>query len=302
MVLSVKNVTLVALLFGVPAQGVFIVGERFQNRHGNTIECFSDYHMPCSDSSVADIQQQEIIEKAAEYNSHVIVEDMNARYKEMEKKYVRAIDTTAFEIPLDDLSLACEDANISCTNVEFRHASSASLGGVPIPACDTLDAFKQVLKEINQYNDGSLLNAYYWKTIADVCGNNKTLIDALHCTECSLYDYCQGKCGQIQKTVTLFDAPLLDARIMHEVYENRLKSSMFICAGANHIKRIRPLLRKLGYKSMGSIQQDVVLQPSDKTDQVIIDSSCALSIENYFNFFDTQDPYIPMAANSYRFA
>lgn len=256
-------------------QAVFFLGERFINKQGNIIECFGDIHLPCDKSRVATMQQDQIIDLARAKNSCVIVEDMNARYSANENISQYQVDTMV-DTPLDNLSTRCADESIECYNLEFREESAASLGGFPIAAHETLNPFHATAHEILNYRDCAFLNAYYWKTLSSVFNENILLLQELKKVNCSLQDYCHDANEQKRTRINLFDAPLLDARIIHTIYNNRLKPHITVCAGANHIDRIKPILSKLGYKSIGRVQKDIVLLKEN-----LIDCCSALSINEY---------------------
>ncbi|MCX5921798.1 MAG: hypothetical protein NTX86_00500 [Candidatus Dependentiae bacterium] len=49
---------------------------------------------------------------------------------------------------------------------------------------------------------------------------------------------------------TLYDTELLDIRIVVDLWKNKQEKLIFTCAGGAHIKRILPILKKLGYKEV----------------------------------------------------
>lgn len=282
MVFSKKLFISILCCMAMSAHAVFFRGERFVDRHGNSIECFGDLHIPCSKPSVTRNQQKKILEYAGDYNAFVIVEDMNARYEESGLTHAYDIDTTC-TTPLDNLSTQCDAAGIDCCNVEFRELSAASLAGFPIPACDTVRALNKAISEIAHYTDCSSLDAYYKQTLGAVLGKNKSLIQELQQTDYSLCDYCQSLCTHAQERINLFDVALIDARILHALYEQKEKQTIFVCAGANHLQRIKPLLHKMGYVSLGVMQNDVIMRKKN-----LIDHRSALSIDAYFDHYQTQ--------------
>lgn len=284
---------LILLGMALPMHTVFYSGQRFVNRNGNVIDCFGDMHIACHKPQVCSDQQQHIIDRALACDACVIVEDMDARYKQNPITAQFHFDTGP-QTPLDNLSMRCDQQGVSCVNVEFREESAASLGGLPIPSCDALHTFHAAAFESTGYNDCHLLNAYYWRTVSSVLNQNRELIDQLQGIDCSLHDYCQDFCEHTRQKINLFDARLIDMRILHSIYENRLNPSIFVCAGSNHIERIKPMLRKLGYKSMGGIKNEVIMAKKDR-----IDTCSALSLENYFELFEKQNPYVLMVANRF---
>lgn len=284
---------MIALVMALPLQAVFFVGERFVNKQGNSIDCFGDMHIECDIPSVVSEQQRTIIDRALARNACVIVEDMDARYQQNPVTARLDFDTGA-QTPLDNLSIECHEQGISCVNVEFREESAASLGGLPISSSQALNSFYATLAESTCYNDCPQLNSYYWRTASSLLNQNQDLIDSIRGVHCSLYDYCQELCDHTRQRINLFDARLIDMRILHSLYENRLNPSIFVCAGANHIERIKPMLRKLGYKSIGGIKNEVIMAKKDR-----INSCSALSLENYFEFIEKQNPYVLMGANRF---
>lgn len=286
MIFSRKLLFSILCFIAMPVHAIFFRGERFVDRHGNSIECFGDLHIPCNKSSVTRNQQMQLINYACESDAFVIVEDMNARYEESRLTEFYDIDITC-TTPLDNLSTQCDAAGIDCCNVEFRELSAASLAGFPIPACDTLLPFNQVVSEVLRYNDCHVLKAYNWQTLSTLLSKNQSLINQLQNVDSSLGEYCQSMCAQARDKINLFDVSLIDLRILHAIYENRKRSKIFVCAGANHIERIIPTLRKLGYRSVSSVKKDILMQSKD-----FIDADSAISLTTYFKQTELQCPYI----------
>jgi hypothetical protein len=56
--------------------------------------------------------------------------------------------------------------------------------------------------------------------------------------------------------LSYYDSSLLNALILHTIYENRNHNPIFVIAGAVHIKDIYPVLEQLGYKQIKTIGTD----------------------------------------------
>lgn len=286
-----KIIFLLSCIYIFPLQAVFYTAERFVNMQGNSIVCFGDIHIPCENSNIPVQQQKEVLQYAANSNAYVIVEDMDSRYGKNPL-------TAGFEFnsytPLDQLSTLCSNVCIECNNVEFRESSAASLAGLPIAGHQTLCSFRKAVQEVLQYNDGYLLNAYYWRTLSVLWGNHKPLIDELEAVDCSLQDYCQSLTQQEQERINLFDVPLIDARIMHAIHHNRFRPTILVCAGANHIQRIKPILLKMGYKSVGDAHKKIIINEDH-----CVTSCSALSIQDFIkNSEKLQYPYFLHTKNT----
>jgi hypothetical protein len=290
-----KAFYLVLCFCAISVQGIFYRGERFVHRNGNIIECFGDIHIPCEDPSLVHQQQNDILAYAKDHNAHVIVEDMNARYEQNGFDSMWDVDVSC-TMPLDSLSTQCDAIGIDSSNVEFRELSAASLAGFPISAQQTIRSFNNIVNEIYAYNDTHFLNAYYWRTLTNVVNQHKQLINSLESSRCTLKDFCESEDKQIQDQVNLFDVTLLDMRIIHAIYTNRYKSRILVCAGANHIRRIIPVLRKMGYSSEGVIEKEVFMQDYD-----LIRTSSAIDVQEYVDYIEKNKSYFAKTNNLNQF-
>lgn len=201
--------------------------------------------------------------------------------QDIQKRYDDLYDQNA----LRRVAQAASGKNINVINIEHRHfrqkIECASDSWQKL--FKKLDAFvvSSLLKEIQHYDDGVVLNKHY-KSITD---RLSPLVHALN-RECCLgdimhkivrgddigcgrirlsdlwpdrdsiyFEHYQGALRDIASAAEQFDrllqCELFDARLLHILYHMQVKrnqsNTIFVCAGDTHISSIQKLLSQLGY-------------------------------------------------------
>lgn len=143
----------------------------------------------------------------------------------------------------DQLILLLEPNHLT-RNIEHRQLRYKALDSNELHALDK-ELIAATIAEIEKYTDTHFLNNFY-KTTLDTVARN--------------YDHIEDNIDLLY-----YDAQLLDARILHEIFEYQIKPSfwntvsfnlfkstcpLIICAGAHHNKRVQEVLGQLGYTKM----------------------------------------------------
>lgn len=173
---------------------------------------------------------------------------------------------------LAGLSQQLEQLGLHVKNVEYRYVRVASLSEIlnnvtanPYSfrsACAfrvsvLIDEAMKIIREVEQYNDGLILNLIYQqgcacveqmisslllnkqkgKTVASFCHDNSTLFNRI---------------PFLRKLLT-FDSSLVDFRLLHEIVNADDEQTVIAFAGGTHIKRVCHILKKIGYEEVESV-------------------------------------------------
>jgi len=167
-------------------------------------------------------------------------------------------------------------------NIEYRFCRVASLAPVINNIntnfrkfLSTVKIYKSCLakeisltaKEILGYKDGSLLNSWYKKCLANMY-NNMKLLKFDKKTNMSVADFIYSMTtpktrSNFVKKLLVFDSPLIDAKIVHSVVADPKKQNALAIAGGSHIRNTSRVLRQIGYKPIYQ-SRVVVVKERDK--------------------------------------
>lgn len=168
---------------------------------------------------------------------------------------------------LGGLTEYCESHNLFVENVEYRYCRVSALGPVlndsytcisQIPSVNNISVaclvkeIQDIIHEIQAYDDGKTLNAYYQKNVKEVEAELQKL--SLDCTNgmsvghyLTLYSHQKNR-FEILKRLLTFDSSLLDLKLIHNVV-NASQQKVVTIAGGSHISRVADaLVKHAGYK------------------------------------------------------
>lgn len=165
---------------------------------------------------------------------------------------------------LGGITEKCRTIGLDTDNLEYRYARVCSIGPVlknsekdpkafasvaGISVGDVVKEIKDESRKIKNFNDGSVLNSWYYASVEQV--DKKIIAYGLTDHSMSMADYLLNKKGNskfLEKLLT-FDCELLDANIVHSVV-NTDKDKICVLAGGSHIERVSQMLEKVGYKKV----------------------------------------------------
>lgn len=125
------------------------------------------------------------------------------------------------------------------------------------------------LEEIQQYNDGPILQSYYAKIAKmlyhriEVTFGNRPLHELLRDDQ-SIFDYYLSLATPEQQKsfastrIVLCSAEVVDAQTLHEIYQAQHKHKIFLIMGAAHTASLEYMLEKLGYERITSHGPDMI--------------------------------------------
>lgn len=266
--------------------------EVFKDENDNYVHLVYDIHADIEDLRETNKQQKELLEIIKKSNnSYLIVEDMqNINYETLFKFKPVKIKSEIFtfmnlckkgdfikvdykfkfnDIKYDsylDVSIAAnllkkaEKIGIDGHNIEFRHIMYSSmneksniLGSLVIKNMDNI--VDGLMKEINETENESLItfcNAKKEEYYSDKNLVRLKLIDS----ELSMHEL--GMCHDYIVSTDESDSGLccgiLDINMINQIYKNRYKMNVFVCAGGWHLDNISKLLPELGYKLVDKVE------------------------------------------------
>lgn len=210
--------------------------------------------------------------------------------------------------PLVGLTQFCRQYGISTKNIEFRFYEVLE---------DVLDRHRSAIAELSHYNDGAVLKAFYdgilfnefnAKTTrllhAFISGNPYTGVEKFidndlfydrvfdnlfeELSDPYFVSYCRSHEGikalekkpfKTKKSLIIraYDSSIIAARILHEIYNNRQYSTIFVCAGGWHIGDVSNVLPKIGFELVRNVgtSWDAEFRPN----------IFAVDLKNYFESF-----------------
>ncbi len=224
--------------------------------------------------------------------------DPNKNYSNLlPKEYLTVANQHISSLPC--LTQFCHQQGIPVKNVEFRFHEILY---------DVLEMHKKAIDELTSYHDCQILNLFYDKILNSKFNLEVTnLLSAFiaknpyieyrnFSNNCSLYnaqfdqlyiEACQveGKCKPLKLPslkerkdyiIGVYDQYLIDARILHEIYCNTQYTSIFVCAGGDHINDISEVLPKLGFRPINPYNIGTSGEEEEKAPY-----PCVISIKNY---------------------
>ncbi len=226
----------------------------------------SDFH---DKSHTANIVQRNTVEtllaRCNKDTTRVLVEDISSSGSGGRRSCGNFIIQSKGSL-LGGLAHDCRLMGLDVNNVEYRYCRVASLGPIlrnpqaclfdlvpvaRIPIAALLNEVTATMNEIQSYNDGKVLNAYYRKNIKKVMPAIDALRLPIHAQKsvASYFDIQKPSVDQslLLKTLLIFDSSLLDVKFVHDVI-NTHKNIVIIFAGGAHIDGVCTMLNKIGYK------------------------------------------------------
>jgi hypothetical protein len=188
--------------------------------------------------------------------------------------------------PLGFMGSFAHNSKLKYKIIEFRQIKSDSLFHIlTLKEHFNADVMAmlgdRIAEDIKKYNDGQTLNNFYQQSLEPYYfarERGKQLFDILLMSKKSAketlkkvpyniaYDEILNKIhylppghenfpAEIKLEVLLerYDSTLIDALIMHSIYENNSEKIIFVMAGGAHLNRITPILEKLGYSKIKSL-------------------------------------------------
>ena len=269
------------LSLGPACLGNFHLAERFVNAQGHILDCLGDSHQPCIDASITSKQQAAVMDYAAQKKAFLIVEDRTGYggTNEVIKRYI-AMAYTPIN-PLRFMTTACIQKSIACKNIEFRYAGSAFKTPLSVTAAQVMQDIDAVIAEVKGYNDTPLLNQYYAHVIRDLETHYGALMQRLRTYKGTAYAFAQTLNEQERKEVeSIVHFELINARILHAVYEQRHYTHIIICVGSQHIETIEHLFKLLGYQKTAHLDKPVQLAQQQPP---LLSVDCAVDVQQFLH-------------------
>jgi len=212
------------------------------------IHLFSDFHMDLTgtEKTTEQVEQLHTFIKHLSGPKEVIVEDRPTLVAEIEGK-------TAIERCYSWVESMPRGRDYALLRITpFCYATLGyGLNNIPVHNCELRHPgpLEQGVKDITQYNDHPILDAYYQKAIAKYKSTNET------------------------KT-------LLDARILHRLHQNSAQNhkAQVVIAGIKHTENITPIIEQLGYRKIA--YQGISALESEKMEHKHIDEIFTLAEKN----------------------
>jgi hypothetical protein len=172
---------------------------------------------------------------------------------------------------LGGLTQKCKNIGVSAENVEYRYcrvvALSPALKNLGVnprdlasvrdtPLSSITNEIEAVITEVNNYDDGKVLNKHYQNGIRTIA-NKLQKLKFKRNGNASVADYliattdAKNKLDFIKLLLT-FDSGLLDLKMVHFVANALDKERVIAFAGGSHIKRAVEILQECGYKMVYS--------------------------------------------------
>lgn len=207
---------------------------------------------------------EKLLQAIAECKTLVLVEDLSSPNTVsgcVGCGYLRIDTKGSFLAGLAD---ACIKAGVQTLNLEYRFCRVAGLGPLLNRASSPnmhiqnnyvsvavvhAEVLSQIAR-IKSFDDGSFLNEYYTKTIAQLYRHmTKINFDAHKKT--TLSDYIGPELPQdIIKDLLMFDSALLDLEMVHAIVNATNKEIIIMVAGAAHITNVATIMEQIGYKTV----------------------------------------------------
>lgn len=282
--------------------------------------CLADDHTPCTKPIINCQQRNAVVRQAIKRKALVIAEDAG-HYAGKNSTIQGWTQNIILKYKKDVSALAglineCIEANVEYVNVEFRY---------PAIILDTLfDLIKHGAKLDDSMQPGNVAKhedfKAYLKTMQEqVASWQKTdmqwpYLNGYYAQQLKEYETATKKFtdpdqlqnmkadGTYNAKLLLAGKELLDAAIMHVLYENRHEPNIIICAGGWHIQNVNRVLRNLGYtkrvlsgfciRPIEYVEKDTDGKNAKHDDkqkrdkEVLIKETCAIDIQKCFEEVD----------------
>lgn len=314
----------IALFMGLmvnSAHGIFTALHYWVSPEGTSeVFCLADDHTPCTKPIINCQQRNAVVTQAVKRGALVIAEDaghyagknstIQGWTQNITLKYKRDVS------PMVGLINDCIKNDIEWISVEFRypaiildtlfemikHGVQLDSAMQPANVAKQMD-FKTYIKTMQERvttwqktdKQWTYLNNYYAEQLKEYAKSAQKFTDSIQLE--------QMKVDQtFNNQLLLAGKELLDAAIVHALYENRHEPTIFICAGAWHIQNVNRVLRNLGYtkrvlsgfciRPIEYVEKDTDGKNAKHDDkqkrdkEVLIKETCAIDIEKCFAAVD----------------
>lgn len=181
---------------------------------------------------------------------------------------------------LGGLTDTCQSYGIATENLEYRYTRVCALGPVlnqphadpysfasvkGITAGQMHAEITKELANIARFDDGVLLNAWYAERMQEVKRCLATLRWQQMATLSAADMLAALRPHERQKKIAdllTFDSSLFDLKLVHAIVHNGGAERVYAIAGGSHIKRVRAILQKLGYKQVTLDTPSAAYEPS----------------------------------------
>lgn len=239
------------------------------HRYQYVIGC-SDFHDKQHQSTSDQVAAiHEMLQASPKDTTKIIVEDLSSE-NNCGKRACKSFLLNSRGGILGGLSETCKKYGFNVDNVEYRYCRVIALGPVVtgnkkdyqtlpsvqhIKVHDVLNEVKQVIAEIQQYNDDhNELKRVYKKQLSSLQAHLKRLHFDKHVSD-SMAHYLNKHTNkknlmEILKYLLTFDSMLLDMKMLHSVHTASQADRIIAFAGGTHITRVAQALKKMGYEEV----------------------------------------------------
>jgi hypothetical protein len=296
-------------IYSIQAQAIFTKMYKFEKplKKGiQTIICCGDIHVRCADPNKAQEQLDAIIAQAKKCNAHIIAEgfDYAGNNQDIKVMFENCQEKKSLISPLYGIIDRCKEDRISFSNVEFRQAQIAFHGKCNLlkktanrnqsndeimnlaidPEAST--KLRQTIKKVRSFKSEFPAFQEEYKKILDEVDQDQGKMDKMVKT------LSQGgspeQYNQLLNAIHVMGWRLIDAKILHELFVNRDKPYIIICAGVDHIKNIVRVLKAARSEDYRFTKLERKKEKDTFGKQVkdinqILDGTSAVNVYEFFN-------------------
>jgi len=150
-------------------------------------------------------------------------------------------------------------------SADFRQYSMMCSAGTELPSKKQIhQELMHQVATIGAYKDCSLFDRYYKKTVAQFQKEHRILLNA----KTPLKTIVAGI-----RNDDRIEKDLINARILHAIYQNRQRTTLIVCFGGGHLEDIQPILEEFGYQrelvvgqSLHAIEEEIYKKLSSDDD------------------------------------
>jgi len=131
---------------------------------------------------------------------------------------------------LGGLSLFCRAGGVPIINIECRHTANLSISGYPVSTATVFEKFDTLINnEIEQYDDGEVLNRYYQQEInkyQTIKGIIQPIVDELVTLDlplCGVHSFDQAQCEKLPLRARVQDAVKYYKKNTHGLFLDQLR-------------------------------------------------------------------------------
>lgn len=290
------------LLVVSPVKAIIVGAETYLDKSKNQyITCIHNIHLDYADQERTKSDQEKVLKLAKSRNASIAVEDL-AAYEGNNKEVIRYLDdikkgtydallASVFKVNIKDSGKGCLPAStrdcafgmieqaqklkIPTFNIEWRHVKDASTTpGYKISGKEVWNTFHQEIeKALSQTEDRAYL--FYPALISKLLHKFESVIYATRHRQTSM-QLLTLKFPELPA----FGSELVDIRIAHAIEIFKNSNHIFIVAGDEHCKNIRPIFDTLGFTQVTS---KILKHEPTGTREVTAEH---LDLESYFKTLD----------------